>query len=124
MNDKVNPIVGKQIADTKYFVTKEGYIYNGERPNESRNLSSIKGYRKINIKNKTLFVHRIVAEYFVDNPHGYNIVDHMDGNTSNNHVSNLQWCASLQNAQNRKTKESRAIYKSRHRVKILDDAKW
>ena len=70
MNDKVNPIVGKQIADTKYFVTKGGYIYNGERPNVSRNLSSVKGYRKINIKNKTLFVHRIVAEYFVDNPHG------------------------------------------------------
>ena len=73
----------------------------------------------IAFKNKTLFVHRIVAEYFVDNPHGYNIVDHMDGDKTNNHASNLRWCTSSQNAQNRKKKENCAsqyigVYKTKY----------
>jgi hypothetical protein len=46
----------------------------------------------INGKNKNIRVHRCVAETFLDNPYGYEIVNHLDGNKQNNRLDNLEWC--------------------------------
>lgn len=43
-------------------------------------------------KNKTLLIHRLVAETFIPNPNNYACVNHIDENKSNNNVSNLEWC--------------------------------
>lgn len=48
--------------------------------------------RKPNHLVKTVRVHKIVAELFLDNPHEYPIVNHKDGDKHNNHVNNLEWC--------------------------------
>lgn len=40
-------------------------------------------------KNKS--VHRLVAETFLEKPVGKNVVNHIDGNKSNNELSNLEW---------------------------------
>lgn len=42
-------------------------------------------------------VHRLVAEAFVENPHGYKFVNHKDENKANNAASNLEWCTHQQN---------------------------
>lgn len=36
-------------------------------------------------------IHRLVAEYFIPKIEGYNKVNHIDGNKSNNRVDNLEW---------------------------------
>ena len=41
---------------------------------------------------KTMYVHRLVADAFVDNPNGYNFVNHKDENKLNCDASNLEWC--------------------------------
>lgn len=43
-------------------------------------------------------VHRLVAEHFIDNPHNKLYVDHMNKNTYDNRVNNLQWVTSSENA--------------------------
>lgn len=45
----------------------------------------------------TLFVHRLVAKCFIDNPYNYPVINHKDGNKQNNHYSNLEWCTVKQN---------------------------
>lgn len=42
-------------------------------------------------KTRSYDVHRLVAETFIENPNNYNTVNHIDGNTENNCVNNLEW---------------------------------
>lgn len=55
------------------------------------------GYKEVGVKYKNYRIHRLVAETFIPNPENLPIVDHIDGNKSNNKVSNLRWCTQKQN---------------------------
>lgn len=57
---------------------------------------SVVKLRKNGIK-KDCKVHRLVAEAFIPNPKGYNIINHIDGNPLNNHVENLEWTTQKEN---------------------------
>lgn len=67
------------------------------RKGKIRTLSVDKdGYKKIGLwkdsKVKHFKVHRLVAETFIENPHNYPVVNHIDGNKENNSIENLEWC--------------------------------
>lgn len=68
-----------------------------------------KGYLKVHLcdkdKNqKHLFVHRLVALTFIENPNNYPNIDHIDTNPLNNCVENLRWTTQYENMQNELTK--------------------
>ncbi|ATE84065.1 HNH endonuclease [Lactococcus phage LP0304] len=50
-----------------------------------------------NNKKKYLFLHKIIATAFIDNPDEKPCVNHIDENKLNNDLSNLEWCTVREN---------------------------
>ena len=50
-------------------------------------------------KRKAFKGHRLFGLTFIDNPNNLPIVNHIDGNKRNNHLSNLEWCTNEYNIQ-------------------------
>ena len=58
---------------------------------------------------KMVYAHRLVAEYFLENPNNYDIVHHKDGNRLNNNVENLEWTNVKEHNQNHNVNSSRKV---------------
>lgn len=63
---------------------------------------------QVNGKRKAVKIHREVAKAFLDNPNGYEEVNHKDEVKTNNNVNNLEWCTRKYNA-NYGTTKLRAV---------------
>ncbi len=91
----------KQFRDTDYFVTEDGRVI-GKRFNKPMkpNIHS-RGYYQVNLyfnKKRTTFrINRMVAEVYLPNPNNLPMVEHIDDNKLNNHVSNLEWVTDREN---------------------------
>lgn len=93
----------KEIKGFKgYVVTDDGRIWSHKSNKWLSQSSNHKGYKRVDLscegKKKGIYVHRLVAEAFLEPPVGDAItVDHIDGEKVNNNVSNLQWLSVADN---------------------------
>ena len=55
------------------------------------------GYQQVGAGRSPQYVHRMVAETWIDNPNHYKEVNHIDGDKDNNRVENLEWATRGQN---------------------------
>lgn len=90
----------KTIDGTGYKISNTGKVKNkhGKLLKPSYNkLGYIRYCLVVNGTKKQVFAHRLVAIYFISNPDKLPIVNHIDENTSNPRVDNLQWCTTNYN---------------------------
>ena len=62
-------------------------------------------YRMVRRQNKTIYVHTLVAETFLQKRPDNLVIDHIDGNKYNNHVSNLRYVSHGYNGTKQDRKE-------------------
>lgn len=111
MQKLVKPVVG---FEESYYITSDGEVFSKDRIIKTSNGRTLhwKG-RKIkqfldkhgypyvvlskNGRSQTRFIHRLVALAFIENPNGYNVVNHKDCNPLNNNADNLEWCTQKYN---------------------------
>lgn len=51
----------------------------------------------VNNKVKLIYIHRLVAQNFIPNPHNYKQVNHINENKKDNRADNLEWCTAEYN---------------------------
>jgi hypothetical protein len=79
------------------FKNKKGIIMKNYKPHHS-------GYIYVRVNIKKYALHRLIAQTFIPNLENKPFVNHIDGNKTNNSVSNLEWCTcSENNLHNHKT---------------------
>lgn len=83
-------------GNVRSFKTKKPRILKGR--DNSNGYLGVSLYNKDNDKKaKGHALHRLVAIYFIENPENKLEVNHMDGDKSNNCVTNLEWTTRLEN---------------------------
>ena len=85
-----------------YTITEDGKIFSTYSQRFLKSWYNYKGYEEVtlsdkNYNQKKYKVHRLVAMTYLNNPEGFDQVNHKDENKQNNHVSNLEWCDSTYN---------------------------
>lgn len=69
------------------------------------------------------YVHRLVAQSFIDNPNNYNEINHKDGDKKNNNASNLEWCNHSYNGKHAYSlglRTVRGCYGKKKKVAMID----
>lgn len=89
-------------APTNFWIEDTGRLRN-QRTKRWLKGGINKGYHFYSLhfrgKQYIFYTHRLVAEYFIDNPDNLPIVQHIDNNRLNNLYTNLCWVSTEQHAQ-------------------------
>ena len=82
---------------SEYVYTKNGNIVEPQERQHGYLGVCLYGHGGKNGRFTQKSVHRLVAEAFVENPNGYEEVNHKNENKKDNRVENLEWCTHRQN---------------------------
>jgi len=83
-----------------YWISSKGRVCSFKNKNISKILvlaDNGKGYKVVRLGTRILYVHRLVAQYFIPNYKKCAQVNHKDFNKENNAVENLEWVSQLDN---------------------------
>ena len=81
--------------EDEYLISDRGEVWSVRNNKCLKQNTDKHGYRyvvfSVNSNRKTIKVHRLVASAFIENPLNKPTVNHLNGNRSDNRVTNLEW---------------------------------
>lgn len=81
-----------------YSVTEDGQIFSHKSNRFLKGDLSRSGYLRVRLsEDDRQSIHRIVANTYLEKVEGKDIINHKDGNKTNNHYTNLEWCTPSEN---------------------------
>ena len=85
-----------------YLINKKGEVYSTKTNKYLKQFKSkylgVSLYSGSRKSIKRYLIHRLVAMQFIPNVNNLPCVNHIDGDTHNNNVTNLEWCTYKQNS--------------------------
>lgn len=94
----------KQHPTLGILVCTDGHVMIPKRYNRKAHWTfgsnGTDGYKVVKIKYKHYYVHRLIAETFLDNPQNKPEIDHINRNPSDNRLENLRWATRSENNRN------------------------
>ena len=106
---------------SNYEVSNTGFIRNKTTKYILKGRETFNGYLQVSLKidekNKFMnkYVHRLVAQFWLENTNDKKEVNHIDGNKKNNNITNLEWVTAKENSNhrvnvlNKKTTDNRKV---------------
>jgi hypothetical protein len=80
-----------------FEITKDGKVFlDGVERTQSTHTA---GYKIVSKNKKLFYVHRLVAQTYIPNPHNYRTVNHKNGVKDDNRVENLEWATRRSNCE-------------------------
>ena len=121
--------------DSDYLIFEDGKLFSKKANRFLQGKIDNVGYQvyRLAIKNsitsrmgKMMYAHRLVAEYFLENPKKLPYVHHKDENKLNNHYTNLEWVDAKYNSQQHliKNPNCRKNIKAQYLLNNLPDEEW
>lgn len=88
-------------GSTKYLISEDGYVLNEKTKRILKQQDNGNGYKKITMTIQGIqiqkYLHRLVAENYINNPKNKKQVNHKNGDKSDNRSANLEWVSNSEN---------------------------
>ena len=92
--------------NNNYSISNKGNVKNNNTDKILKPRLGRHGYYRLNLrlnkKQKTVEIHRLVAMAFIPNPDNKSCVDHINNNIIDNNINNLRWATHKENNYNQK----------------------
>lgn len=102
INQSVMEVWKKIEGFEDYSVSTHGRVRNDITTDLLNQHSGAHGYLCVSIRGVKHFVHRLVAQVFLQNINNYPVVNHINGIITDNNVDNLEWCTQKYNVEHGK----------------------
>lgn len=84
-----------------YLLYENGIVYSLKKKINLKPLNHKNGYLYYDLRHnkirKLYYIHKLIADHFIENPQLKPMVNHIDGNKKNNSINNLEWVTSKEN---------------------------
>lgn len=121
--DEFVPIKG---YEGLYSISRDGRVWSHRSEIFIKTGDNGRGYKFLYLHNSgnknRQYLHRLVAEAFLDNPDNLPQVNHLDGNKSNNNALNLEW-SSLENNMQHAWKNGLCKPEYKQKLAAIENAK-